>query len=406
MPIRSERHRLLLDSGRRTQGIFIKIPSTQVIDIVADSAFDFVIIDLEHSQLSESDALRLVGHALLVGVPAVVRIPVVDRGSVNRLLEAGALGIQLSTVRTVRQIRQLVAASRYPPDGSRSIGVAHPAMAYGARDLAAYLADSASKPPLVIAQIETAETEDPLEEILRAGADVAFVGTMDLRVDLKDDAEAVAARIGEIAVAAAGAGVRLGGANCDHADVSYAADHSDIGLFRVSCARTFDNSTVSKPRHSELSEVSPEDHLEIEQLLVEFAHRVDHDAGMEVEELFQPDGAYVIDGSILAGRAAIREGYAARTVSGPRTARHLLANLRTTRLDHHRVQAESILVVYAEDGEPVHRSAPPLVVGDFLDVCVRGADRRWRFERRELTTYFRGDGPVRAPATRPQSVNL
>src|SRR6185312_8248743 len=90
--------------GERLVGTFVKLPALESIDVCAAS-LDFCVVDYEHSQLSEADVLRLVRHAAAVGFPAVVRLPEVDRGLVNRLLEGGAAGIQLSSVRRVADVQ-------------------------------------------------------------------------------------------------------------------------------------------------------------------------------------------------------------------------------------------------------------------------------------------------------------
>ncbi|MFN2628374.1 MAG: aldolase/citrate lyase family protein [Gaiellaceae bacterium] len=223
----SERLSSLL-SERRAQGTFVKLAALEVIEIVA-AELDFAVVDLEHSQLSEAEALRLVRHGWALGLPVVVRLPVLDRGLVNRLLEAGAAGLQLSSVRSAAEIRALRDACLYAPGGTRSISLAHPLARYGATPLAEYLA--AHEAPLVVAQIETAATDDPLDEILAAGVDVAFVGLTDLSVDLGLDARRVAARVEEIAAAAERAGVVLGGF-ADDERWRYAIASSDVALLR------------------------------------------------------------------------------------------------------------------------------------------------------------------------------
>ena len=97
----------------------MKLPSVEVIEVVA-AALDFAVVDLEHSQLSEADALRLVHHAWALGFPALVRIHELDRALVNRALEAGAAGIQLSSVRSAAEVRVLRDACLYAPLGTRS----------------------------------------------------------------------------------------------------------------------------------------------------------------------------------------------------------------------------------------------------------------------------------------------
>ena len=200
--------------GHPPLATFLKLPATEAVELVARAGFDVVIVDLEHSQLSEGEARRLVTHAAAIGLPAVVRIPTVDAGLVNRLLEAGAAGIQLSMVRCRDQVDALLGAVRYPPEGVRSINTAHVAAGFGEMTIDEYLARVGVDGPLVIAQIETATTEDPLE-VLVVGLDVAFCGTTDLSVSLGEpgalDGDAVRGRVQQVADAAERAGTVMGG---------------------------------------------------------------------------------------------------------------------------------------------------------------------------------------------------
>jgi 4-hydroxy-2-oxoheptanedioate aldolase len=228
-----------LVSGRIV-GTFVKLPATEAIDIAADAGFDFVIVDLEHSQLSDDAASRLVRHASVAGFPAVVRIPDCDRGAINRLLEAGADGVQLSSVHSVHEVRDLVAATRYPPHGERSISLAHAAAGYGRVPLREAVA---AAPPLLVGQFETAQTEDPLERIMAAGLDVAFVGITDLTVNMAFDQTRVETRIQEVKDAAIAAGVSIGmflpaGASDVSADFRYLALSSDLAMLREAATRT------------------------------------------------------------------------------------------------------------------------------------------------------------------------
>ncbi|WP_326552301.1 HpcH/HpaI aldolase family protein [Micromonospora sp. NBC_01813] len=209
-----------LRHGRRVVGTFLKLPGTDAIELAAQSGLDFVVVDLEHSGLDERTAAGQLRHAALLGLPALVRLAAVDPAQINRLLEAGATGVQLSTVRAGAQVAALRAAVRYAPVGRRSISLAHPSAGYGAGGLDAYLAAEAADPPLLVAQIETADTDDPLSELLtdahgEPSVDVAFAGTTDLAVSLglatTDDQAPLLRRVGEIADAARAAGVTLGG---------------------------------------------------------------------------------------------------------------------------------------------------------------------------------------------------
>src|SRR5699024_11931909 len=101
------------------------------------------------------DALPIFcAHAAAIGLAAIVRFASVDTGAVNRVLEVGAAGIQISTLRTAAEAHAARSATRHSPDGTRSISLAHPVAGYGTTDLRTHLAAEAAAPPLVVGQIE------------------------------------------------------------------------------------------------------------------------------------------------------------------------------------------------------------------------------------------------------------
>lgn len=219
----------------RVVGTFLKLPAIEAIEMAAET-LDFAVVDLEHSQLDELEARRLVRHAYALGFPAVVRLPLPDRDRVNRVLEAGAAGIQLSTVRSAATVRELRSAMRYGPAGTRSISLGQGPARYGETPLREFL-DEQEPGPLLIAQIETAATDDPLAEISAAGPDVLFVGPLDLEVDVGFDRDRLRRRTDEIERAAAGAGVALGGAGIGRDAVTYDVIGSDVGALRGAFAQ-------------------------------------------------------------------------------------------------------------------------------------------------------------------------
>jgi 4-hydroxy-2-oxoheptanedioate aldolase len=110
--------------------------------------------------------------------------------------------------------------------------MAHRQADFGRAGLAGYLAGQAHDPPMLVAQIETAETDDPLSEITAAGPDVIFIGTTDLAVDLGLDAAEVRERIEEITTAAVTAGIALGAFALDDPRITYEIRSSDLALLR------------------------------------------------------------------------------------------------------------------------------------------------------------------------------
>jgi 4-hydroxy-2-oxoheptanedioate aldolase len=174
-----------------------------------------------------------VRHGYVLGFPLLVRLPEVDRGLINRVLEAGAAGIQLSTVTRASDVAAARAAAEYAPRGNRSISLSHPLARYGGTGLDEYV--QAQHSPLLVAQIETMTTDDSLDEILAARPDVAFVGVTDITVDAGLDRRRAGARVDEILSAASAAGIASGGFGDDER-FRYAVISSDVALLQQAVA--------------------------------------------------------------------------------------------------------------------------------------------------------------------------
>ncbi len=166
---------------RPVVGTFVKLPRPEVIDVVALVGFDFIVCDYEHAQIDERDVLETVRAGRAAELPVLVRIPALDRGLINRVLEAGAAGIQLART-AAADAAELSTLMRYPPLGTRSISLTQPTAAYGTRPLVEYISWSNDE-VLAVGQFETKDYDDYLEEAV-AALDVAFIGPVDLSVDL------------------------------------------------------------------------------------------------------------------------------------------------------------------------------------------------------------------------------
>jgi 4-hydroxy-2-oxoheptanedioate aldolase len=199
-------------NSRSVLGTFVKLGRREVVEILALAGLDFAICDLEHSQITEAEAGHMIAAARSCGLPVIVRVPEFDSGEINRLLEAGAAGIQLPQVQTREQVAAFRTACKYPPEGSRSVSLAQPAAGYGSEPLTEYLARS-NREVLLVGQLETRELEKPLTTLLD-GLDVAFIGSLDLTVDMgvpgKLEDPQVQQRLREIETAAATANIHLG----------------------------------------------------------------------------------------------------------------------------------------------------------------------------------------------------
>lgn len=207
--------RAALDRGDTVPlGTWVKLPAGESMELVALAGFDFAVIDLEHSAMNLETAYRHIGIALLTGVAPIVRVPSLEAGLVQRLLDAGAEGIMLPHVDTVEQAREAARAVRFAPRGSRGVGSTSRAGAWGALSRDEYLRYG-NEEVVVIPQIESAEAAAAASAIASVdGVDALLVGAADLSTSLglAETDETVVDLIAGAVAAARAEGVPIGNA--------------------------------------------------------------------------------------------------------------------------------------------------------------------------------------------------
>lgn len=234
---------------RPVVGTFVKVPRPEIVDVLAQHGLDFLICDTEHGQINSGAVTTVLQAGRAAGISITVRVPTINRGQINRILEAGAAGIQLSTVTSAADASSLRDVTTYPPGGSRSLSTAQPAAQYGALPLPEYLMTS-NRDSLRIGQLETAHYADPLEAII-APLDIAFIGVMDLSVAAGYPGETshpvVLEQVARIEHAARATGVPLGTFANSVEDAERAIEHgyryvavtSDLALLSAGAKSAF-----------------------------------------------------------------------------------------------------------------------------------------------------------------------
>ncbi|GAA3565492.1 4-hydroxy-2-oxoheptanedioate aldolase [Amycolatopsis ultiminotia] len=165
-------------------GTWLKIASGEPVEIMAWAGFDFVVIDLEHAPLDLQTAYRLINSAAALGVAPLVRVPDKTPSTVQKILDAGAVGILVPHVDTVAQAEEVGAACRFPPHGIRGAGGTSRAGAWGLRSTADYLAVGNDE-VLCIPQLESVEAIKAAPEMLALDTvDAVFVGAADLSMSM------------------------------------------------------------------------------------------------------------------------------------------------------------------------------------------------------------------------------
>jgi 2-keto-3-deoxy-L-rhamnonate aldolase RhmA len=150
------------------------------VELIALAGYDFIVIDLEHTTISIETASSLIATALFTGVSPLVRVPTLDGGVAQRLLDAGAEGLMVPHVDTVAHAEAAANAVRFPPRGSRGVGANGRAGAYGTLPREEYLRYGAEE-VVLIAQIESAQAARNAAAIAAVdGIDALFIGIADL----------------------------------------------------------------------------------------------------------------------------------------------------------------------------------------------------------------------------------
>jgi 2-keto-3-deoxy-L-rhamnonate aldolase RhmA len=173
----------LLKEGKKVTAAWAQAGSSITAEILGESGFDAVMIDLEHGP---GDIMTLI-HQIqgLKGQPAIpfVRAPWNDFVQIKKILDAGTFGLLVPYVNTAEEAEDAVKAVRYPVEGIRGVAGSPRAPHYGNNSLK-YMKKANTEIFLMIA-IETPEAVGNLDEILKVeGLDGIFIGPMDLATSM------------------------------------------------------------------------------------------------------------------------------------------------------------------------------------------------------------------------------
>jgi len=170
-----------LKNKQLTVGSWITIGNTSVAEIFSNAEYDWLVVDLEHTTISLEQAGELIRTIELSGTASLVRLTSNDENQIKRVMDAGAQGIVVPMVKSAKDAKSAVAATRYPPLGNRGVGLAR-AQGYGATfyEYLSWQSDPEDG-PVVVVQIEHIESVANLKEILAVeGVDAFIIGPYDL----------------------------------------------------------------------------------------------------------------------------------------------------------------------------------------------------------------------------------
>ncbi|CDZ70676.1 2-keto-3-deoxy-L-rhamnonate aldolase [Neorhizobium galegae bv. orientalis] len=238
------RERLL--TRQRMFGTFLKLPTTQVVEILGAIGYDFVVIDQEHAALGRDITDLMIFAARASNIAPVVRIAEFSEANILSALDSGAMGIMVPHVNTVEKARAIARSCRYK-GGSRGFAGLTRASNWGSVEAVHHMSLQDSQ-VACIAMIEDFEAVDRTADIARVdGIDALFIGRGDLTAAYRGDPQAgikVAETSRQIAAAAREADIPLMMLPTSKADFNFAAElgasamlvSSDHGFIRSAAA--------------------------------------------------------------------------------------------------------------------------------------------------------------------------
>lgn len=217
-------------------GTFVKTPHPHIVEVLASSGLDCVVLDSEHAPFDRRDIDACVLAARAGGLPVLVRTPSNAPDQILNALDCGADGVLVPHVRSAAEARAVAASAQYRPGGEdqgRGYAGSSRAAGYGTTSMADHKAASIAR-TVVVAQIEDAEALGEIDAIAAVpGIDALFVGRIDLTVSLgceSPDDPAVIAAVERVVAACVAANRPVG---------MFVSRSSDVALWQGKGASLF-----------------------------------------------------------------------------------------------------------------------------------------------------------------------
>jgi 2-keto-3-deoxy-L-rhamnonate aldolase RhmA len=165
-----------LAEGKQVVGGTIDIPDPDIYCAMANSGFDFMWIEMQHSPLSYAQVADMIWACKDAPAIPFIRIPAATEGDIQKATDIGALGIIVPMVDAIEEVEDAVMYSHYPPMGKRSQGGGQYGAIWG-RDYR----QAANENIMIVAMIEQPSGVEIIEQVANTpGVDIVFIASSDL----------------------------------------------------------------------------------------------------------------------------------------------------------------------------------------------------------------------------------
>ena len=169
-----------LKKGKNYIGTFVKITDPAVVEVLALSGYDFIIIDNEHTVMDQETLANMIRASDASNILPTVRVRDGSDSLIRQVLDTGAMGIQVPVINTASEARAVVSSVKYAPQGTRGFAASQRSASYGFMNAKEY-SELSNAETMVTVYCETLEAMDNVEDIAEVeGVDVVFIGPFDL----------------------------------------------------------------------------------------------------------------------------------------------------------------------------------------------------------------------------------
>lgn len=164
-------------------GTWLTIYSEAIAEILCNSGYDWITVDLEHTPISLSQAEKLIRVIDLCGVKPFVRVSSNNEAEIKKVLDFGAKGIIVPMVNNIEDTKKAIASTFYPPEGNRGMGL-YRAQGYGDEEKKMEYISSTSRDIELYVNIESKEAVENIDEIFDSDISGYFLGPYDLSASI------------------------------------------------------------------------------------------------------------------------------------------------------------------------------------------------------------------------------
>jgi 4-hydroxy-2-oxoheptanedioate aldolase len=168
-----------LREGTPKMGLFINSHSPTVVEQMAHSGYDWLLVDTQHGPMHNEKLSAMLSGIANGGAKSLVRVGAYnDRPGIQQALDLGADGVLIPYINNADEARQAISCTKYPTVGTRS--VYFPQRSMNKAGLLGY-AGNFNNNGIVALQVETASCIENMAEIAAVpGIDILFLGQNDL----------------------------------------------------------------------------------------------------------------------------------------------------------------------------------------------------------------------------------